>query len=221
MYQLQQLADKLALVMPNNLQIKPISVDFTAKKLQHRCLLKNLKTETLIKALGKQNPKTLTIIDATAGFGNDAFILAAAGCKVLLIERSFIIFQLLADGFTRAKTCLTTQAIVNNMDLIAGDAITILAKLPIAQYPDIVYLDPMFPARRKSALVHKEMQALQTIIGHEQEDSVALFTNAIKVAKLRVIVKRPRLAPIISATSKPTFSLPGSTCRFDIYLTAK
>jgi 16S rRNA (guanine1516-N2)-methyltransferase len=217
MYELQQLADKLALINTVDQKIKPITVDFCAKELQYRCKPHNLTKEALAKAIGKHQNKQLTIIDTTAGFGNDAFMLATLGYKVLLIERSPIMIKLLQDGLKRAQNCLDIVHVIERLSFIPGDAIQILEKLPQEQYPDIIYLDPMFPERRKSALVKKEMRVLHDLVG-EDLDCNMLLSIAIKIAKLRVIVKRPRLAPAIDINTTPSFILKGTACRFDVYI---
>lgn len=217
MYELQQINNRLALVNVNNKRIKPISVNFCSKELQYRCRPQNLAKEILKKALGHKLGHQLRVIDTTAGFGNDAFILAALGCKVDMIERSTIMAQLLEDGLRRAKECAAFTAIINSLALIVGDAITVLEQLPTDEFPDVVYIDPMFPERRKSASVKKAMQALQEIVG-ENSDSNKLLAAALKVAKQRVIVKRPRLAPVIECDTCPSFSLKGASCRFDVYV---
>jgi 16S rRNA (guanine1516-N2)-methyltransferase len=217
MYVLQQLADKLALVNTVNEKIQPITVDFCSKELQYRCKPHHLNQESLVKAIGKHSNKQLNIIDATAGFGNDAFILAALGHNISLIERSPIMLQLLQDGLQRAQRCLEIKPIIEHIRVIAGDAINILENLPQEQYPDLIYLDPMFPVRRKSALVKKEMQALHYLIGADL-DCDKLLNIAIKVAKLRVVVKRPRLAEAIGVNITPSFTLKGAACKFDVYL---
>ena len=218
MYELQQLSDRLALVNIKDQKIKPIAVDFFSQELQYRCKLHNLRREALVKAIGnKYHNKQLTIIDTTAGFGNDAFMLATLGCKVLLIERSPIMSQLLQDGMKRAQYYKDIAHVIERMNFITGDAIQILEVLPHEQYPDVVYLDPMFPERNKSALVKKEMRALHYVVGGDP-DCNRLLSIALKVAKLRVIVKRPRLAPAIDINTAPSFTLKGTACRFDVYL---
>lgn len=216
MYELTQLTDRLALVHATDVKIKPISVDFDHKELRYRCKSFNVAKEAIAKAIGfKKNKPTLSVIDATAGFGQDSFILATLGCQVQLIERSPVIAALLQDGFKRASVCPQTAGIINNMQFIAGNAIEILSKLRLEQYPDIIYLDPMFPKRQKTALVKKEMLALREIVGKDL-DCAELLTIALGVAKKRVVVKRPRLSPCLSEVA-PSFVLTGTANRFDIY----
>jgi len=212
------LPDRLALVHTTNPRIKPISVDFCTKEFLYRCKSSRLAKEAIAKAIGfKPNKPQLLVIDATAGLGTDAFILGTLGCKVQLIERSPIIAALLKDGLQRANNCAHTALTIKNLHLIEGDAIDILTYLEPSQYPDIIYLDPMFPERQKTALVKKEMRALRELVG-EDPDCNKLLALALKVAKKRVVVKRPRTAPPIIADIAPSFVLKGTVNRFDIYL---
>ena len=216
MYELKQLTDRLALVHSTDVKIKPISVDFCSKELLYRCKSFSVAKEAIAKAIGfKKNKPAVSVIDATAGLGKDSFILATLGCKVQLIERSLVISALLKDGLERARVCPHTADIISNMHFIAGDAIEILSRLPTEQYPDIIYLDPMFPKRQKTALVKKEMLALRDIVGTDL-DCNELLTIALNVAKKRVVVKRPRLSPCLSEIA-PSFVLEGAANRFDVY----
>ena len=82
---------------------------------------------------------------------------------------------------------------------------------------DVVYLDPMFPERRKSAQVKKELQMLQMLATCEPSPE-HLLTAALATAAKRVVVKRPRRAPCFT-TRSPSHSLSGKTIRFDVYIT--
>lgn len=193
----------------------PLYVDFLSGKLAYRRQQASLRTEALARALGLTHAVTPIIMDATAGLGRDSFILASLGFEIQLFERSPIISLLLEDGIQRALENPHVQPIVKRMHLMQEDALLWLKKTSAP--PDLIYLDPMFPQRPKSALVKKEMRIFQDIIG-EDDDSEALFTMALACATQRVVVKRPRLAEPLSGP-EPSFSMKGSSCRFDIYLT--
>jgi len=191
----------------------PFHIDFLSDKLLYRISQASLRKELLARAIGLHPRENPTIVDATAGLGRDSFILAALGYKVTLLERSSTLYNLLADALTRAKAHPQTANIVDRMHLIHADA---LEWLPKQTSINVIYLDPMFPERKKSASVKKEMVILQDIIGKDT-DSMHLFDLAITCATHRVVVKRPRLAANISQI-KPNFSLTGKSSRFDIYL---
>lgn len=188
---------------------KPFKIDFSQAQLDYRRQHAKLKNELLLKAIGLKTLKQPKIIDATAGLGRDAFLMASFGCDVTLIERSAILVELLKQAIK------TLDDKVIKMDLIHADAIHFLQALPLKHYPDVIYIDPMFPERKKSALVKKEMLILKSLVG-EDEDAINLFNIALQRAKKRVVVKRPAYAPIIS-NRKPEIQYKGRSVRFDVY----
>ena len=154
------------------------------------------------------------MLDATAGLGRDAFVLAELGCGVTLIERQLLIAALLEDGLLRAQADPEVAPIVARMCLLCVNAIELMAALA-SEPPQVIYLDPMFPHRDKSALVKKEMRLFRPLAGND-DDAPALLAAALKLATHRVVVKRPRKAPAI-AGEKPGYVLEGKSSRFDIY----
>jgi len=166
----------------------------------------------LIRAMGKRAKR---VIDATAGMGQDSFALAVFGYQVIAFERSEKIAALLVDGLRRAQADEALQALLDDrLRVVLGDAIYELARLQ--QRPDVVYLDPMYPPKRKkSALARKEMQLLRSLVG-DDEDSLQLFNTARETALDRVVVKRPiHAGPIVDA---PSMSYESKLVRFDVYL---
>lgn len=196
----------------------PVFVEFVKGALGFRSRHTRHDREPLARAIGLKNAHPLSVLDATAGLGRDAFVLATLGCRVTLIERSPIIAALLRDGLARASLDEATQAVVGRMRLCVGDAATLMDGLTEDECPDVVYLDPMYPQRGKSALVKKEMRLLRALVG-EDADAPQLLAAALKVARKRVVVKRPRLAAALPGAAA-SHSLPGNTTRFDIYVCA-
>jgi 16S rRNA (guanine1516-N2)-methyltransferase len=192
----------------------PLYVEFLSPQMQFRQRNVTLKNENLIRALGLKKNQQPKIIDATGGLGRDSFIIASCGFEVTILERSPIIHALLRDGIERAKQKISA---LNRLHLVQADAINWLRLARDQNQPDIIYLDPMFPERKKSALPKKEMLIFHDIVGDDL-DSSALLTAALACAKQRVVVKRARLAPYLSEKI-PAYSLKGTSCRFDIYLT--
>lgn len=191
---------------------KPLIIDFLDKSLLYRTQHASIKKEALPRAMGLKMGHTPTILDATAGLGRDSFLLASLGFKVEMHERSPIVHALLKNGMTRAQALPAIQ----NMHLIQEDTINWLKNCK--EKPDIIYLDPMFPERKKSALPKQNMLIFHDIVG-EDLDASLLLEEAIACARIRVVVKRPRLATKISTTFAPSFSITGSSNRFDVYLT--
>lgn len=192
----------------------PIRVDFIEGALAHRRQFGGGSGQMIAKAIGIQPGVRPTVLDATAGLGRDAFVLACLGCQVHMIERNPIVAALLADGLRRAHLDPDVASIVQRMPLLVGDAIELMATWA-AEVPQVVHLDPMFPSREKSALVKKEMRLFKPLVGADN-DAPDLLAAALALASHRVVVKRPRKAPAIAGTP-PTYSLDGKSSRYDIY----
>jgi 16S rRNA (guanine1516-N2)-methyltransferase len=193
-----------------------IYADFLEGKIKHRRLYGGGRQQTIAKAIGLKGKNIPTVLDATVGLGQDSFVLAALGCKVTMLEKSSIIAALLADSLTRASRNKEVAPIINRMKLIIADSIQHIQTLTPKQKPDVIYLDPMFPPRKKSALVKKEMQVLQAFLSQDNNEA-KLLQVARNYAKKRIVVKRPKLAPSID-NQKPDITFKGKSCRFDVYL---
>ena len=179
----------------------------------------NLNRELLVKAARIKgiSPKDLTAVDATAGLGEDALLLAAAGFEVTLFERNPIIAALLRDALERAGTDPALADIVGRMNLVEGESTTALATLGFQ--PDVVLLDPMFPAKGKDAAVKKKLQMLQKL-ERPCDDEDALIEAAFAAQPRKVVVKRPVKGPHL-AGRKPSYTLSGKAIRFDCYALAR
>jgi len=208
--------DHLALCQGGDDAPGPVYVDFVSGAVAHRRKFGGGKGQPIAKAAGFGKGKPPTIIDATAGLGRDAFVFASLGSEVRMIERSPVVAALLEDGMLRAQADGETASIVQHMHLLTGDAATILSSLTEAERPDVIYLDPMFPPRQKSALVKKEMRLFQYLIGEDQ-DADALLPIALQVAHERVVVKRPDYAPWLDGR-KPSLAFETKKNRFDVYV---
>jgi 16S rRNA (guanine1516-N2)-methyltransferase len=193
----------------------PVRAEFVSGKMGYRREHGGGAGQLVAKAVGLQKTRaTLHVVDATAGLGQDAFILASLGCRVTLFERNPVIHALLADGLARAALNVDCAVIVERMRLREGSSIDWLAQ-PDTEAADVVYLDPMFPHRDKSALVKKEMQVFRTIVG-DDGDSGQLLAAALERARYRVVVKRARKAPAIEGP-EPTTRIEGKSSRYDVY----
>lgn len=204
----------LGLVKPGDK--KPFHLDFLSGKIHYRSQQAGLRKELLARALGMKPGEQPVIVDATAGLGRDSFILAKLGFEIIMLERSPVLFALLRDALERARLDPEMQPVIERMHLVHADANEWLQSAP---HIDIIYLDPMFPERQKSASVKKEMVILQELLGKD-EDADSLFQLALTCAARRVVVKRPRLAINIGERA-PNFTLTGKSSRFDIYLTKR
>ncbi len=193
-------ADKLVLLVQG---YAPLYADFNSKTVQRR--REAGKTQGLIRACRPQTG--LRILDATAGWGRDAALLASFGADVVMLERQPVMAALLADGLVRMQNSNL------KLSLICADAVDYLQCLAMTDRPDVIYIDPMHPVRQKSALVKKDMQILQQLIGAD-DDAPILLQHALCTARQRVVIKWPqRLPPLLS----PNHSIQGKTVRFDVY----
>ena len=175
----------------------------TEGRLLHEMLYKATKTDI-------SKP---TAIDATAGMGEDAFLIAACGYEITLHEQNPVIALLLKDAIRRAKRQPVLKDIASRMKVVEGDSIDILSNRldPV----DLIYLDPMFPGRQKSGLIGKKLQLIQKMESPCSEEN-ELFDAAIKANPSKIVVKRPLKAPFL-AGRKPNYSLDGKAIRYDCY----
>lgn len=156
------------------------------------------------------------VVDATAGLGRDGFLLAAAGFRVVLCERNPVVAALLRDGLARAALLPRTAAIAARIRLIAADFADGLEQL--SERPAVIYLDPMFPPRSKSAKVKQELQLLQLLegTGNGESDAARLLQTALAAGPRKVVVKRPLKGPALAGPA-PSHVLRGKAVRFDVY----
>ncbi len=203
----------LELIKLDEPKLSPIKVDFVEGASAHRRKFGGGRGQDIAKAVGLKHGFEPTVLDATAGLGRDAFVLASLGCKVTLMERNPVVAALLDDGIARGILNVDTQAIINNMSLVHASSIKEMAEQP---QHDIVYLDPMYPHKGKSALVKKEMRVFQSLVG-EDHDADALLAPAKAIAEYRVVVKRPNYAEPING-QKPSTTIKMKKNRFDIYV---
>lgn len=195
-----------------------IAVNFVDGTMAHRRKFGGGRGEAIAKAVGIKGDYLPSVIDATAGLGRDAFVLASIGCRVLLVERNPIVAALLEDGLNRAYQDTEIGEFMQERMILADIRNISQLDLPM-QSTDVVYLDPMYPHKQKSALVKKEMRVFQHLVGADL-DSDNFFLPAKTLAKKRVVVKRPDYAPFL-ADQKPDFSQKTKNHRFDIYLSHK
>lgn len=193
------------------------TVDFIGGALGYRRAKGGGKNQAIARAVGlKSASKPVTVLDVTAGLGRDAFILASLGCEVRMIERSPVLAKALQAGLDRALQDLKTADIVGRMVLTLADAKDVLTHLSLDNYPDVIYIDPMFPKENKSALNKIEMRTLREIVG-DDNDADLLLTLALGKAKKRVVVKRSRKALPLGGLA-PSFVIGGKSSRYDVYL---
>lgn len=193
-----------------------IMADF--REMMPRLKQSNLQREMLVKAArikGQEMPQRL--VDATAGFADDSLILAAAGFQVRMYEYDEVIAALLQDAMERARQIPELTDAVSRMELVCGDSVEGMKNLDYK--PDSVLLDPMFPARQKSALIKKKFQLIQRLESPctTEED---LLEAAMAADPKRIVIKRPLKGPFL-AGKKPSYSLEGKAIRYDCFVFAR
>ncbi len=197
-----------------------IAIDFLSGALAHRHQFGGGRGQAIAKAVGLKSGITPSILDTTAGLAGDAFVLATLGCPVTMIERSAIIFTLIENAIERASLNEKFEPILKQgFNIIHRDASDYIKEQisTKATPPDVIYIDPMYPHRKKSALVKKDMQILQRLHGADDNtDTIALLENALLFAKKRVVVKRPVQAETLSE-KKPNTCIKSKKTRYDIY----
>lgn len=191
-----------------------LRVDFVSGPVAHRLRFGGGRGQDLPKAMGLRAGKTPIIVDATAGLGRDAFLLASLGAQVTLIERSVQMHALLADGLARAAVRGGIFAeIVARMTLRHGDAKELLPQMEC----EAVLIDPMHPPRKNSALVKQELRQVREIVGTD-EDAADLMRVALAHARQRVVLKWPAKADPIEGIRPCSHQIVGKSTRYDVFM---
>lgn len=190
----------------------PVYVDFVGGAMGKR-RQGGWSRDPLVRAIGRKGD-SWRVLDATAGLGRDAFVLALAGCHVTAVERSPVMAALLEDGLRRADLDVQLRPVVQRLHLVKGDSRDVLDGLTEADRPDAAYIDPMFAHRAKSALSKKEMQFCRLVSG-DDTDAADLLAVARRVARHRVVVKRWLHAPPLGP--HPAIQYKGRSIRYDVY----
>ena len=176
-----------------------------------------LQREMLVKAARVKGVEAPRAVDATAGLGEDSLLLAAAGFTVTLCEADPVIAALLGDALARASAHEVLGPIVERMHLVAGDSRITLARAGASMdaQPDVVYLDPMFPGRTKSAAVKKKFQLIHGLERPtEPLDEESLLQAALAAHPRKVVIKRPVKGPYLAGV-KPSHAIAGKAVRYD------
>ena len=192
-----------------------LKCSFIEGPILHRLKYGRGRGQNLAKAVGMKSNKNRTIIDATAGLGYDAFILASLGANVTLIERSEKIHSLLRDGISEAKLHGgEISKIVNRMNLLFGDSKDILPRIG----PEVILIDTMYKERKKTALVKNNMRLVREVVGSDP-DYVDLINVALNCATKRVVIKQPRYGNQLEDIKACSHQILGKTIRYDVYVT--
>jgi len=194
-----------------------IEVDFTAGALAHRHQYGGGRGQALARAVGLKHGRMPSVLDVTAGLARDAYVLASLGCKLTLVEQSPVLYALVKDGIRRGLADPNSAAVLRNfMNLVNADAVLYMEHMDRETRPDVIYIDPMYPDRKKTALVKKDMQILHRLLAKNNND-VKLLETALECAGNRVVVKRPLHARPVGDL-KPDTTISSKKTRYDVYL---
>lgn len=197
----------------------PLKIDFRGGKLGHRRHFGGGRNQDICRAVGLHQNQGISVADATAGLGRDAFVMAQQGAKVTARERNPILSTMLAWALKSAQSAANQEsdedlnAILSRLSISQADSIVELAP----QSFDVVYLDPMFPERDKSAKVKKEMQILHQLLAEDGQNDEALFDSCWFAANARLVIKRPIKASFF-AERNPHHQILGKSVRYDVYV---
>ena len=227
-----------------------LSIQYHGGANDHRRKYGGGKSQLLGKATGIAAGYKPKILDATAGLGGDAFTMACLGADVVMCERNPLLYWLLQSAIQAAISYAYTgephetleselldieqmkdqqpfdQALVSILQRLSlydhspRSALNILGDECGQLSPEVIYLDPMFPERKKSAMVKKDMQILHHLLQDDELEESPLLEAALDNASHRVVVKRPAKAPFL-AGRQPSYELKGKSVRYDIYAKRK
>lgn len=192
----------------------PVAVDFASPEMQYR--RKGGQNELLGRAVGRKADRKPTVLDCTAGLGRDAYVLADLGCHVVMTERSAVLAYLLEAAIQEATISGDSKvaSAAARLSILAGDCREL--SLPLV---DVIYLDPMFPEKKKSAATKKDLATLQLLHGEECDEADDMLAWALQQDVKRVVLKRPIKAPETRVKAK-AFAIQGKAVRFDVFLPA-
>lgn len=210
---------KLSLISSTLGKQTNLEIDFAGGALDHRRHYGGGRNQDLCRAVGLNRQRDLQIADATAGLGRDAFVLSLQGAQVAAYEKNPVLACMLMrarqQGLEQATARPDSElhVVLSRLDFIYADSSSQIRP----QSFDVVYMDPMFPQREKSAKVKKEMQILHQLLEDDKTDSIQLFTSCWSAARSRLVIKRPAKAPLFT-DEKPSHQIVGKAIRYDVYV---
>jgi len=191
----------------------PLSIDYSSGAINFRRMTGK---QLLLKSVGGAGKR---VFDSTAGLGRDAFVLASLGCNVRAMEKSTVLGELVMDALERSKPDKRLGKIITRLEFSVGESSGFIKNLAVNSF-DTLYIDPMFPESKKSALPKKEMFILQRFFANKassDNDVQKIFDEGSKKFK-RIVVKRPLNGPPLSDKAKVKVQFKGSSTRFDVYV---
>lgn len=169
------------------------------------------KKDLLLKAIG-YGKGVRSVLDLTAGMLEDTVHFLSVGLKVTALERNPYIYFLIKKSVEASQR----KELFLNLELIHSEAMDYLNVIKAGEsvIHDAIYFDPMFPAKKKSALPKQEMVLFHQIVGADL-DFEKVFIKAFEKKKLRLVVKR-HLSHLPFGTGL-RHSFVGKAVRYDYY----
>lgn len=197
------------------------SIDILNDEILWRLRHSGRSSEPVCKAVIGKLEKPL-VFDATAGLGRESLILQNSGANVYMFERNPIIYLMLFASLHNSKSSEKLNHLKNSLPILSpyGSVLEVQEKKELPCIPDVVYYDPMFPQRKKSALVKREMRIFHELVGFD-EDTVETANALLKVCKHHLVVKRPSNEAPLELNEKRSSFIDGKACRFDCYYVKK
>ncbi len=199
-----------------------LKVDFASEKQLWRFSKLNKAQEPLLRALKWKNGETQSVWDLTAGLGRDGGLLAYSGFQVTFFERNPTLQILLSESIHSLQSEMSDMAqriVLNQLSSI--DYLRKAIEDTAIEVPDNCYMDPMYPHRKKSALVKLDLRMVRDLVG-DDPDSSELLSLALELLKSgrgmkRVVVKRPAKSEFLG-DFKPSYSVEAPNTRLDVYI---
>ncbi len=210
---IEQQAESIKIEWADGSETLIFNHSFTDQKLFYQRI--TASNQALLKACSNKRHNIHMILDLTAGWGIDSFILAQHGKQVTMLEQNPLIHSVISRSLLNASKISRTRTATQRIVFELGNSLDYLQNLDRNKY-DCIYLDPMFPEHKSNAKPGKEMQLLQKLTKNLDID--ACFELALQKAGKRVVVKRPVKATPITLL-KPDLNYREKTIRFDIYIT--
>ena len=215
-FRLERGAGGLALVALQDPSLGTLSLDFERGSVGWRGG-ERARGERLVRACRAGAEPSPRIVDGTGGLGTDAWLLASAGAQVHVVEQHPVLRALLADALERAAAF--APRVCARLSLSGGDTRRGVGALA----PDVLYLDPMYPPRRKRALGDRRLRfvgALLAADGFAGDDAAGLVRAGLAAAVPRVVLKVPRKVRL-EGVPAPHHSLQGRSTRFDVWISPR
>ncbi len=216
---LLKVGEKIVLNVGND-SISPLDfeIDLFKDKLLWRLAHSGKNSEAVCRAVIGKLAKPL-VFDATAGLGRESIILQSSGCDVYMFERNPVIWLLLKSAVTQAmNNTEVLSSLKNGLPTLTslGSIKEQIQRGEVLPKPEVVYYDPMFPQRTKSALVKKDMRVFHEIVGFDV-DTKEYADFLLTVASHHLVVKRPSNEPPLELRCRRSSFVDGKACRFDCY----